>query len=441
MSKNYSVARVEQHTAAGIGKSERHIERKNESYENMNVDLSRTPLNVQFKGCGELTYNARLDQLVAEGAVSLRGLKKDAKVFDEMIFDVNTAYFEEHGGYEYARQFYEEAFHFAEKEYGPANIVSAVMHADELNTALTDQLGHPVYHYHLHVVALPVVEKEVRWSKRCKDPTLVGTVKEVIHQVSHSKKWASRKVTDENGHTQIIKSYSLLQDRFFEHMQAAGFEDFERGVRGSTAEHLSVIEYKTKKESERLAGYEAKQSEVLMEIDALTEKKEEALEQADAAQEQADAALVRLNQLAPKLKNIEDFAREYSDDAVRVLPEAGTLESARSYREKKARPFFEKLTKLLRSLYSKYLDLKHSFERLSDQYNRLQRRYASLDQSFERVQEENRELKSVANDYDTLCRGYGEKEIAASVRAIKEQEAAARQQRRAVHHRAEIGVR
>ena len=83
LSKNYSVARVEQHTASGIGKSERHIERKNESYENMNVDLSRTPLNVHFKGCGELTYNARLDELVAAGAVSLRGLKKDAKVFDE----------------------------------------------------------------------------------------------------------------------------------------------------------------------------------------------------------------------------------------------------------------------------------------------------------------------------------------------------------------------
>ena len=58
-----------------------------------------------------------------------------------MIFDVNTAYFEERGGYEYARQFYEEAFHFVEKEYGPENVVSAVMHADELNTALTEQLG------------------------------------------------------------------------------------------------------------------------------------------------------------------------------------------------------------------------------------------------------------------------------------------------------------
>jgi multidrug resistance efflux pump len=36
-------------------------------------------------------------------------------------------------------------------------------------------------------------------------------------------------------------------------MKAAGFTDFERGERGSTAEHLSVLEYKTLKESERAA--------------------------------------------------------------------------------------------------------------------------------------------------------------------------------------------
>ena len=96
--KNYSVARVVQYNKVGIGKAERHIERKNETYENMNVDLSRTSLNVHFKGRGELTYGAYLDKLVEEGSVSLRGLKPDAKVFDEMIFDVNTAYFEQHGG-------------------------------------------------------------------------------------------------------------------------------------------------------------------------------------------------------------------------------------------------------------------------------------------------------------------------------------------------------
>lgn len=447
MSKSYSVARVQQHTAAGIVKSERHIERKNESYENMNVDLSRTPMNVHFKDCGELTYNASLDKLVADGTVSLRGLKNDAKIFDEMIFDVNTAYFEEHGGYEYARRFYEEVFHFAEKEYGSGNIVSAVMHADELNTALTEQLGHPVYHYHMHVVALPVVEKEVRWSKRCKDPTLVGTVKEVIHQVSHSKKWASQKVTDEAGHTQIIKSYSLLQDRFFEYMRDAGFEDFERGERGSTAEHLSVIEYKTKKESERLAGFEEKQSEVQMEISALTVIKEDAQEQADAAQEQADkaakqadAATRRINELAPKLKSIEGFAREFSDDAEKVLPEVGALESAKSYREKKAKPVYERIVKVLRSLFNRYLDLKHNFERLKGDYSRLQQRYISLDQAYEHAKGENRELKTVADDYDALCRGFGREKIAARVQAIREQETAERMQRRS-RRRHEIEVR
>ena len=48
--------------------------------------------------------------MVAEGAVSTRGLKPDAYVFDEMVFDVNTEYFERHGGYEYAKKFYAEAY-------------------------------------------------------------------------------------------------------------------------------------------------------------------------------------------------------------------------------------------------------------------------------------------------------------------------------------------
>lgn len=179
--------------AESVGKFERHIERKNDSYENMNVDLSRTDMNIHFKNCGDLTCNQQLEKMVADGMVSLRGLKADAKVFDEMIFDVNTDYFERNGGYEFAKQFYEEAYHFAEKLYGKYNILSAVMHSDEVNLFMSDVYGYPVYHYHLHIMALPVVDKEIRWSKRCKNPELFGTVKEVIHQVSHSKKWKSAK--------------------------------------------------------------------------------------------------------------------------------------------------------------------------------------------------------------------------------------------------------
>lgn len=259
--ENFCVARIETRTRATVGKFERHIERKNESYENMNVDLSRTPMNVSFKGCGEQTYNEYLDELIAAGKVSLKGLKPDATVFDEMIMDVNTDYFEQNGGYEYACRFYEEAFHFAEKIYGKDNIVSAVMHADELNIAMTEKYGRLIYHYHLHIMALPVVDKEVRWSKRCKDPELVGKVKEVIHQVSHSKKWRSEKAVDEDGKPilnskgkQIYHaSYSILQDKFFEHMQGAGFTGFIRGERGSTTENLTSLEYKIKQDQKRLA--------------------------------------------------------------------------------------------------------------------------------------------------------------------------------------------
>ena len=258
--KNYSVARVVTHTQSSIGKCERHNERKNESYANMNVDMARCDMNVHFKGCGELTYNEQLNKLIAEKKVCMRGLKVDAKVFDEMIFDVNTDYFETHGGYEYAKEFYEEAYRFAVALYGEQNIISAVMHADELNVALTEQYGKPVYHYHMHLVALPVVEKQILWTKRCKDKSLVGTVKETVNQISHSKKWKSPQAVDENGNVifnekgkpVLIPSYSILQDDFFNHMQRAGFNDFIRGEKGSTAEHLSCLQYEIQQDKKRL---------------------------------------------------------------------------------------------------------------------------------------------------------------------------------------------
>ncbi len=68
-------------------------------------------------------------------------LKKDAKVYDELIFDINSEYFEEHGGYDFAKAFYEEAYYFAEQLYGKDNILSAVMHADEINLTLSDKYG------------------------------------------------------------------------------------------------------------------------------------------------------------------------------------------------------------------------------------------------------------------------------------------------------------
>ena len=146
------------------------------------------------------------------------------------------------------RSFFEEAYQLAIKEAGGEKyILSAVLHADERNKALSEQHGYDVFHYHLHVVYIPVVDKEIYFKKNNKNPELAGKLCEVIKQVSHSKKWPRFK--DELG--KWINSYSLLQDRFYEHMQTAGFTDFECGECGSTAEHLTVLEYKTKQEAVR----------------------------------------------------------------------------------------------------------------------------------------------------------------------------------------------
>ncbi len=250
------VVRNEAYKRDALNIRERHNERKNEEYQNPDIIPERAALNVHFKRC-EGTYAEAFDQREKDGIISTRGLKADANIVDEMIFDVNTAYFERNGGYDYAKAFFEEAYRCAVNEIGGEQyVLSAVMHADERNKGLSEDLGYDVYHYHLHVVYVPIVQKEVKWTKRCKDPALVGTVKEVINQVSHSKRWGIEKGVDENGKKTVKSVYSQLQDSYFEHMQAAGYVGFERGVRGSTAEHLSNLEYKAQQEAARLEGLE-----------------------------------------------------------------------------------------------------------------------------------------------------------------------------------------
>ena len=246
-----------------IDNAQAHNEREKSSYVNQDIVPERTQYNVHFK-TPTAGYKEMFEQMRSNGVISTRGLKADAEKFGELIFDVNSAYFFNHGGYEFAKQFYADAYKAAIKIVGGEQyILSAVMHADERNRAMSDALRQDVYHYHLHVVYLPVVEKQILWSKRCKDKSLVGTVKETIQQVSMSKKWDSKPALDENsepilsakGKPVLKKSYSVLQDDFFRYMRDAGYEDVERGERGSSEEHLTVTQFKVQQEQARLAEF------------------------------------------------------------------------------------------------------------------------------------------------------------------------------------------
>lgn len=261
---NRTVARNQDlETPADVAKVQEHNEREKDSYSNQDIVPERTSLNVHFKAPTD-DYVKMFEQMEQDGVISTRGLKPDAVKYGELIFDVNSAYFYNHGGYEFAKQFYADAYKAAvEIVGGEQYILSAVMHADERNRAMSEALGENVYHYHLHVVYIPVVEKQILWSKRCKDESLRGTVKETITQVSRSKKWDSKPVLDENGNPmlnakgkKILKSsYSVLQDDFFNFMRSVGYTDVERGERGSTEEHLTVTQFKVQQEQARLAEF------------------------------------------------------------------------------------------------------------------------------------------------------------------------------------------
>ena len=47
-------------------------------------------------------------------------------------------------------------------------------------------------------------------------------------------------------------SYSILQDELFNYMTEQGFKGFQRGEYGSTAEHLTSLQYQIKQDKERL---------------------------------------------------------------------------------------------------------------------------------------------------------------------------------------------
>ena len=319
-------------TPADVAKVQEHNEREKDSYSNQDIVPERTSLNVHFKAPTD-DYVKMFEQMEQDGVISTRGLKPDAVKYGELIFDVNSAYFYNHGGYEFAKQFYADAYKAAvEIVGGEQYILSAVMHADERNRAMSEALGEDVYHYHLHVVYIPVVEKQILWSKRCKDESLRGTVKETITQVSRSKKWESKPVLDKDGNPmlnakgkKILKSsYSVLQDDFFHFMRNAGYTDVERGERGSTEEHLTVTQFKVAKEKQRLEAVTAELNQKEAQLDDTTQAAEKKKQELKSLQAQTKAA----TGIAVTVQELESMGKKsFTGNIVLTPDECRTLKN------------------------------------------------------------------------------------------------------------------
>ena len=393
-------------TPADVAKVQEHNEREKDSYSNQDIVPERTSLNVHFKAPTD-DYVKMFEQMEQDGVISTRGLKPDAIKYGELVFDVNSAYFYNHGGYEFAKQFYADAYKAAvEIVGGEQYILSAVM---------SEALGEDVYHYHLHVVYIPVVEKQILWSKRCKDESLRGTVKETITQVSRSKKWESKPVLNEDGSPmlngkgkKILKSsYSVLQDDFFNFMRNVGYTDVERGERGSTEEHLTVTQFKVQAERQRLeavTGQVAQAEQSLEDTKVATAKQKKKLE---ALQKETKAARA----IALTVQDIEAMGKKATfGNNITLTPDEcdtlkryavnGIIANADNKRLKEKLASAEKTVSIWKQRYEavneKYMELKQKAQPFLDALEIASERVRAFISAVLAREKETRELKTPA---------------------------------------------
>lgn len=234
----------------------------------------------------------------------------------------------------------------------------------------------------------------------------------------------------------------------------------ERGIeweqKGTHEKHLSVLDFKKKERAKEVAELEAKKESLEehnvailetsekwlgelenleQEIHSAQEIREEADKKAEVAKKEAARYEKKLAEIAPMVKDMERFAVKYSYDPEEVLPEAGTLESGKTYREKKAKPLIGKIITVLRAVYREYLSVSNRFEKLQDAYNREQDRNERLKNRLEEFLGKNRELRTIATDFGRVRTVMGAEQVNAVIDRAKQQEQIETEQKRAVRRK------
>ena len=338
-----------------------------------NVDSSRTPLNVEYRNediravYHELfddalaRYNEkqiRKDRVIDDYYEKIRTGKQE-KPFEELIIqignkdDMNAS--SENG--QLARQMLDEYMQSFQQRNPTLRVFSAHLHMDEATP-------------HLHIDFIPFT---------------TGSKRGLETRVS------LKKALEALGFAGGTKSHTELNQWIEAEKQALASimarHDIEWEQKGTHEEHLSVLDYKKQERSKEVAALETQ-------IDALQERTATAETMLSEKQEQLD-------DIAPILKNTEKFVRKY-DDPERLLPEAGMLESGKTFREKKVLPILGKLLKYAHSLFRENAELKVKVQKLEKENTAFKSANWNHANEIVKLKMENRELKKDKGKLDAL---------------------------------------
>ncbi len=226
--------------------------------------------------------------------------------------------------------------------------------------------------------------------------------------------------------------------------------------KGTHEKHLSVLDFEKKERAREVADLEARKADLqeenaafeeinenlheqLQQIDdeihSLQDDLKQSQQEADKAKKQADKYQKRMNELAPMVKNMERLAAEFSANPEETLPEVAVMESAKSYREKKAKPLVEKMVKVLRSVYSAFLDISRKYERLEEAYDREKAGKKRLNDRLQEVLDENRELREITTDMERVKAAFGSHQVETAISRVRQQEQVEKEHKQALRRK------
>ena len=232
--------------------------------------------------------------------------------------------------------------------------------------------------------------------------------------------------------------------------------------KGTHEKHLSLLDFEKQERAKEVAMLEEQKAEleehnatmqevnekwldqlenIEREISSAHENREEADKQADQAKKKVAQYEKKLTEIAPMVKEMERFAEKYTADPDEVLPEAGTLETGKSYREKKAKPLIKKVVTVLRSVYRAYLALSRRFNDMQRSYERAWNKVNSLTVRVEELWNENRMLRENLRDFERVKGVLGHDTVETIIQADRQREQAIKEQKRAQKRKIDRGAR
>ena len=138
---------------------------------------------------------------------------------------------------------------------------------------------------------------------------------------------------------------------------------------------------------------------------------------------------------------MERLAADFSANPEEILPEPGTLETGRAYREKKGKAPAGPNRQGAALPVSGLCGAAGKFERLQGDYGRVRESNIRLSDRLQEVKLENKAMRQVSADYERVKRAFGPEQVDRILEAAYQQEHAEKERKRAAKSKIRIDAR